>query len=74
MKMSCMPQTKYAHVITTKEALPNAIFVATAAEVSAIWSDVRGGSGILSTLPANQAAGSSASDSTTKPTRPILQP
>src|SRR6266850_6946803 len=58
MKTSCMPQTKYAQVITTNDALPNAIFAATAAVVLAIWSGSRGGSGTLSTLPANQAAGS----------------
>src|SRR3981189_3280675 len=74
MKTSCMPQTKYAQVITTNDALPNAIFVATAAEVSAIWSGARGGSGILSTLPANQAAGSSAGNGMTNPTRRVLQP
>src|SRR5712675_2230943 len=74
MKTSCIPQTKYAQVITTNDALPNAIFAATPAEVSAIWSDARGGSGTLSTLPANQAAGSSASDKTTKPARPVRQP
>src|SRR6266567_1262293 len=74
MKTSCIPQTKYAQVITTNDALPNAILAATPAEVSAISSGSRGGSGTLSTLPANQAAGSMASDSTTKPTSPVLQP
>src|SRR3982074_1263299 len=74
MKTSCMPQTKYAQVITTNDALPNAIFAATPAEVSAISSGPRGGSGTFSTLPGNQGAGSMASDSTTKPTSPVLQP
>ncbi len=71
MNTSCMPQTKYAQVITTKEALPNAIFAATPAEVSAISSEARGGSGILSTRPANHAAGSSATDKMTKPAMSI---
>src|SRR5260370_41559677 len=74
MKTSCMPQTKYAHVITTNEALPHAIFAATPAEVSAIWADVRGGSGILPTPPADQAARTSASDQKKKPARPVRPP
>ena len=49
-------------------------FTATAAEVLPISSCAGFGSGILSTLPANQAAGSSANDSTTNPTMPVLQP
>src|SRR6266436_6240390 len=60
--------------MTAKEALPNAIFTATAADVSPMSSEVGLGSGILSTLPAYQAAGSIATDRITKPTRPVRQP
>src|ERR1700722_247819 len=60
--------------MTTNDALPNAPFAATAAEVLPSSSADGFGSGIWSTLPANQAAGSNASDSTTKPARPVLQP
>src|SRR5258705_861719 len=69
-----MPQTKYANVITTNDALPNATFTATAAEVSAISSAPRGGNGTLSTRPAYQAAGSIATARITKPTMPVRQP
>src|SRR3954447_14646973 len=69
-----MPQTKYANVITTNDALPNATFTATAAEVSAISSTPRGGNGTLSTRPAYQAAGSIATAKITKPTMPVRQP
>src|SRR5215813_2723727 len=57
-----------------KEALPKAILAAVAAEESPMSSDAFGGSGILSALPAYQAAGSIASASTTKPATPKRQP
>src|SRR6185436_19524078 len=55
-KTSCMPQTKYAPVITTKEALENAILDATQAGEQSVSSSAGFGNGIQYTLPAYQAA------------------
>ena len=43
--------------MTTNDALPKAIFAAVDADASPMSSAALGGSGILSTLPAYQAAG-----------------
>jgi hypothetical protein len=54
--------------------LPKAVVIAAPAETLPIWSKDGFGSAILSTRPANQAAGTIKSDNTTKPANPIRHP
>ncbi len=67
-----MPQTKYAIAITRKGAWRSAVPSAWRAFCSMPLGDT--GAGSRSTRPANHAAGSIASASTTKATMPTRQP